>query len=46
MPGELVATAPQPSTGPGKSRTVDITVLSNGYSSPTGPVAEFTYEEA
>ncbi|WP_404870298.1 IPT/TIG domain-containing protein [Kitasatospora griseola] len=44
-PGEVVATAPAPTTGAGKPRTVDITVLSNGYSSPTGPVAEFTYQE-
>ncbi|PJN28138.1 IPT/TIG domain-containing protein [Kitasatospora sp. CB02891] len=44
-PGEIVATAPVPTTGVGKPHTVDVTVLSNGYSSPTGPAAEFTYRE-
>ncbi|MFF0295162.1 IPT/TIG domain-containing protein [Kitasatospora sp. NPDC004614] len=44
-PSELVATAPDPTTGPGKPHTVDVTVLSQGYSSPTGPVSEFTYKE-
>ncbi|MFE4977539.1 IPT/TIG domain-containing protein [Kitasatospora sp. NPDC056651] len=44
-PGQIVATAPAPTTGLGKPRTIDVTVLSNGYSSPTGPAAEFTYKE-
>ncbi|MFJ5924875.1 IPT/TIG domain-containing protein [Kitasatospora sp. NPDC092948] len=44
-PGEIVATVPAPTSGAGKPRTVDVTVLSNGYSSPTGPAAEFTYKE-
>ncbi|MBO1418151.1 IPT/TIG domain-containing protein [Streptomyces sp. FH025] len=44
-PGEIVASVPAPTTGVGKPRTIDVTVLSNGYSSPTGPVAEFTYKE-
>ncbi|MFE6056582.1 IPT/TIG domain-containing protein [Kitasatospora sp. NPDC056446] len=41
-PGEIVATVPAPTIG--KPRTIDVTVLSNGYSSPTGPVDEFTYD--
>ncbi|MEU6971911.1 IPT/TIG domain-containing protein [Kitasatospora aureofaciens] len=45
QPSEIVAAAPAPTTGAGKPRTIDVTVLSNGYSSPTGPVAEFTYKE-
>ncbi|MFD8479489.1 IPT/TIG domain-containing protein [Kitasatospora sp. NPDC059673] len=44
-PSEIVATAPDPTTGAGKPHTIDVTVLSNGYSSPTGPVTEFTYKE-
>ncbi|KJS59664.1 lipase family protein [Streptomyces rubellomurinus] len=44
-PGEIVATAPDPSTGPGKPDTIDVTVQSNGYSSPGGPQAEFEYQK-
>ncbi|MEU1286926.1 IPT/TIG domain-containing protein [Kitasatospora sp. NPDC005856] len=44
-PSEIAATVPDPTTGVGKPHTIDVTVLSNGYSSPTGPVAEFTYKE-
>lgn len=43
-PSELVATVPAPTIGIGKPSTIDVTVLSNGYSSPTGPAAEFTYK--
>ncbi|MFJ4188284.1 IPT/TIG domain-containing protein [Kitasatospora sp. NPDC089509] len=45
-PSALVAIVPDPSTGVGKPATVDVTVLSNGYSSPPGPAAEFTYEKS
>ncbi|MFD8788404.1 IPT/TIG domain-containing protein [Kitasatospora sp. NPDC059599] len=44
-PSEIVATAPAPTIGIGKPDTIDVTVLSNGYSSPAGPMAEFTYKE-
>ncbi|WP_188303596.1 IPT/TIG domain-containing protein [Streptomyces sp. CBMA123] len=44
-PYEIVATAPAPTIGPGKPSTVNVTALSGGYSSPTGPVNEFTYQD-
>lgn len=44
-PSEIVVTVPARTTGVGKPATIDVTVLSNGYSSPTGPADEFTYKE-
>ncbi|MFD9685929.1 IPT/TIG domain-containing protein [Kitasatospora sp. NPDC059088] len=42
-PYEIVVDAPAPSTGFGRPSTVNVTVVSNGYSSPAGPANEFTY---
>ncbi|MFH9725433.1 IPT/TIG domain-containing protein [Streptomyces sp. NPDC017254] len=44
-PAQLLVKAPSPTIAVGKSATVDITVLSNGYSSPANPADEFTYLE-
>ncbi|MFF4381622.1 IPT/TIG domain-containing protein [Kitasatospora sp. NPDC001547] len=44
-PDTIAATAPAPTKGVGKPKTVDITVLSNGWSSPASPADEFAYEE-
>ncbi|MFD7450699.1 IPT/TIG domain-containing protein [Kitasatospora sp. NPDC059827] len=45
LPYRIVATAPAPTIGLGKPSTVNVTVLSNGYSSPAGPQNEFSYLE-
>ncbi|MFE2142221.1 IPT/TIG domain-containing protein [Streptomyces sp. NPDC059456] len=42
---QLIVTAPKPTIAVGKSATVSITALSNGWSSPTSPADEFTYLE-
>ncbi|MCX4970699.1 lipase [Streptomyces sp. NBC_00654] len=44
-PEQLLVRAPTATIAVGKSPTVGITVLSNGYSSPATPVDEFTYLE-
>ncbi|MFG2296550.1 IPT/TIG domain-containing protein [Streptomyces sp. NPDC048603] len=44
-PEQLLVKAPSPTIGIGKSATVNITVMSNGYSSPATPADEFTYLE-
>ncbi|MEU1506661.1 IPT/TIG domain-containing protein [Kitasatospora sp. NPDC005748] len=46
-PDTIVATAPEQGIGVGlgKTKTVNVTVLSNGYSSPAGPSNEFVYEK-
>ncbi|MCX5009712.1 lipase family protein [Streptomyces sp. NBC_00555] len=44
-PEQLLVNAPKPTIGVGKSATVNVTVLSNGYSSPATPADEFTYLE-
>ncbi|CAM5577595.1 lipase family protein [Streptomyces avidinii] len=44
-PEQLLVTAPKPTIGLGKPATVNVTVLSNGYSSPASPADEFTYPE-
>ncbi|GAA2420329.1 hypothetical protein GCM10010404_93430 [Nonomuraea africana] len=43
-PDQIVATAPAPSIGVGKPMTVNVTVLSDGYSSPASPADEFSYK--
>ncbi|MFB7664237.1 IPT/TIG domain-containing protein [Kitasatospora sp. NPDC056138] len=43
-PNQIVAIAPAPSIGIGKPLTINVTVLSDGYSSPPGPADEFTYK--
>ncbi|MER6947503.1 IPT/TIG domain-containing protein [Nonomuraea sp. NPDC000554] len=43
-PDQIVATAPAPSVGVGKPMTVNVTVLSDGYSSPASPADEFSYK--
>ncbi|MFI6586691.1 IPT/TIG domain-containing protein [Embleya sp. NPDC050493] len=40
----IVAIAPPPDTGITDPLTVNVTVLSNGYSSPASPANEFTYK--
>nr|WSW46140.1 IPT/TIG domain-containing protein [Streptomyces sp. NBC_01001] len=42
-PNTIVVTAPAPTIGPGKPMTVNVTVLSQGYSSPASPADEFSY---
>ncbi|MFD9722855.1 lipase [Streptomyces sp. NPDC059072] len=42
---QLLVEVPDPTIAVGKSATVDITVMSNGYSSPKSPADEFTYLE-
>ncbi|MEU9182689.1 IPT/TIG domain-containing protein [Streptomyces sp. NPDC048550] len=42
---QLVVKAPTATIGPGKSATVNVTVLSSSYSSPASPADEFTYLE-
>ncbi|MFD8642646.1 IPT/TIG domain-containing protein [Streptomyces zaomyceticus] len=44
-PAQLVVKAPNPTIGIGKPSTIDVTVLTNGYSSPASPADEFTYLE-
>lgn len=44
-PEQLLVTAPKPTIAFGKPATIDVTVLSNGYSSPASPADEFTYLE-
>lgn len=41
-PEQLLVTAPTPTIAVGKSATVNVAVLSNGYSSPASPADEFT----
>jgi hypothetical protein len=43
-PDQIVAAAPAASVGVGKPMTVNVTVLSNGYSSPATPADEFSYK--
>ena len=43
-PDQIVAKAPAPSIGVGKPMTVNVTVLSDGYSSPANPADEFSYK--
>ncbi|MFE3203787.1 IPT/TIG domain-containing protein [Embleya sp. NPDC059237] len=45
QPTQIVALAPAPTLGPTDPGTVNVTVVSNGYSSPAGPGAEYTYPE-
>ena len=40
-PDQIDVTAPAPSSGLTRPKTVDVTVLSNGYSSPANPADEF-----
>lgn len=42
-PDTIVVNAPKGVTGIGKPSTVNITVVSNGYSSPAGPADEFAF---
>ncbi|MFH8715819.1 IPT/TIG domain-containing protein [Streptomyces zaomyceticus] len=44
-PAQLVVKAPNPTIGFGKPSTINVTVLTNGYSSPASPADEFTYLE-
>ncbi|WP_406179467.1 lipase family protein [Streptomyces sp. NBC_01006] len=44
-PEQLLVTVPKATIAIGKPATVNITVLSNGYSSPASPADEFTYLE-
>ncbi|WP_405754281.1 lipase family protein [Streptomyces sp. NBC_00073] len=44
-PEQLLVQAPSPTLGLNKSATINVTVLSNGYSSPASPADEFTYLE-
>ncbi|BAU82519.1 lipase class 3 [Streptomyces laurentii] len=44
-PGTITVASPSGVTGTGKPSTVDVTVLSNGYSSPSGPADEYTYPD-
>ncbi|MFF4424706.1 IPT/TIG domain-containing protein [Streptomyces sp. NPDC001549] len=44
-PQQLLVKAPTVTIGIGKPATVNVTVLSNGYSSPASPADEFTYSE-
>lgn len=44
-PEQLLVEAPTVTIGINKSATMNITVLSNGYSSPASPADEFTYLE-
>ncbi|MFD8980374.1 IPT/TIG domain-containing protein [Streptomyces sp. NPDC059564] len=44
-PEQLLVNAPKPTIAIGKSATINVTVLSNGYSSPASPADEFTYLE-
>ncbi|WP_405527119.1 lipase [Streptomyces avidinii] len=44
-PQQLLVKAPTVTIGVGKPATINVTVLSNGYSSPASPADEFTYPE-
>ncbi|MDI2131134.1 IPT/TIG domain-containing protein [Yinghuangia seranimata] len=44
-PDTISVDAPKGVTGVGKPSTVNITVVSNGYSSPAGPADEYAYPE-
>ncbi|MFD7834406.1 IPT/TIG domain-containing protein [Streptomyces sp. NPDC059761] len=44
-PEQLLVTVPKATIAIGKPATVNITVLSNSYSSPASPADEFTYLE-
>lgn len=44
-PNAIQVEAPSGVTGTGKPSTVNVTVLSNGYSSPAGPADEYTYPD-
>ncbi|WP_433190612.1 IPT/TIG domain-containing protein [Actinoallomurus sp. CA-150999] len=43
--GQITVTAPAPTIGLGKPMTVNVTVLSDGYSSPASPADEFSYQK-
>ncbi|MEU8544513.1 IPT/TIG domain-containing protein [Streptomyces sp. NPDC048717] len=44
-PDTITVNAPSGVTGPDKPSTVNVTVLSNGYSSPSGPADEYSYPD-
>lgn len=43
-PNHITATAPPPDIGPTDPQTVNVTVFSNGYTSPATPADEFDYK--